>query len=92
MKLYFLNLFLWKKKIMKMSISKFPNSSLNDKFCCWSEKSLSFNWLVEIFAKKYGYCSCKNLEEEKNCQNPFPVIGRLILRRRKVQVAIKLER
>ena len=35
---------------------------------------LSFNWLVEISAKKYGCFSPKIGGKEKHCQNPFPVI------------------
>ena len=46
-------------------------SSVHVKFCCRSAKSLSFNWFVEIFAKKYGVFSLK-IGTRKG-ENPFPV-------------------
>ena len=49
---------------------------VQDKFCIGSEKYLSFNWFVEIFAKNYG---------------PFsPKLGEEICSKQKIQGATKL--
>ena len=55
----FFSLLPLRKNIFYLICHIYPYSSVHDKFCCRSANSLSFNWLIEIFAKKYGYFSQK---------------------------------